>query len=212
MPLTTNEKIDRVTSIAQRSPEAIAALAYIAEKEALQQATLRRGPRKTPVTPAVARAQAAQAAAARASARATAGRAATTRSIARKVAAPAELGFHALEAARLVSSPEVRGSRVGEAEDLAKKGTARRLVAAVDNPVGLIYGTGALLKETYDTNNDPRIKAQDAAYFQWLAKRRAATLAAKAQEAGAQQKSRSSMIRDMVGRNRMRPNLLTTKD
>lgn len=190
MATTTNEKIDKTIRFAQRSPEAIAGLAYIAEKEAMQVAA--------PRVAAVSRAPAGQATATRAAARTTAGRAAAARSLARKVAVPAELAFNALEAARLVGSPEVRESRVEEAKDLAKKGMMRRAFAAVDNPVGLIYGTGALAKETYETTNDPRIKKQDADYFRWLAQRRAAAAVANAQKAGAQQRSRSEMIRDMA--------------
>jgi hypothetical protein len=111
-------------------------------------------------------------------------------------AAALELGLHAIEAARIANSPEVRESRVAEAEDLSKKGVAQRLFAAYDNPVGLVYGTGALVKEAEDTRSDPRLREQDLAYLKWRAERDFAA-SRKAQKAGAQQKSRSAMIRDM---------------
>lgn len=108
-------------------------------------------------------------------------------------AAALELGLHAIEAARIASSPEVRESRVEEAKGLAKQSVARRLFAAYDNPVGLIYGTGALVKETRDTLDDPRLRAQDLAYLRWQADRDFAA-ARKAREAGAQQRGRAAMM------------------
>ena len=108
-------------------------------------------------------------------------------------AAALELVLAAVETARLASSPEVRESRVAEAEDLAKQSVPRRLFAAYDNPVGLIYGTGALVKEAEDTRSDPRIRGQDLAYLNWKAERDIAA-ARKAQVAGAQQRSRAQML------------------
>lgn len=112
-------------------------------------------------------------------------------------AAAIELALHGIEASRLASSPEVRESRVEEAKDLAKKGMMRKAFAAYDNPVGLIYGAGALVKEAEDTRSDPRLKEQDLAYLKWRAERDFAA-SRKAQKAGAQQRSRSEMIRDMA--------------
>jgi hypothetical protein len=126
-------------------------------------------------------------------------------------AAALELLLHGVEAARLAGSPELREARVEEAKDLAKEGMMRRAFAAYDNPVGLVYGTGALVKEAEDTRSDPRLREQDLAYLKWRAERDFAA-SRKAQKAAAQQKSRSAMIRDMAGANRMRPNLLATKD
>ena len=126
------------------------------------------------------------------SSKAAAGRAAL-----KKVAAPLELGFHAVEAARLANSPEVRDSRVEEAKDLSRKGMMRRMFAAIENPVGLIYGAAALAKETRDTIDDPRLREQDLAYLKWRAERDYAA-SRKVQKAGAQQKSHSAMLRDMA--------------
>lgn len=108
-------------------------------------------------------------------------------------AAALELLLHGVEAARLAGSPEVRESRVAEAEDLSKKGVAQRLFAAYDNPVGLTYGTGALVKEAEDTRSDPRIKEQDLAYLKWRAERDFAA-ARKARSAGSQQRGRALML------------------
>lgn len=123
-------------------------------------------------------------------------KAAAARSVIPKIkrkAAALELALHAVEAARISSSPEVRESRVEEAKDLAKQSVARRLIAAYDNPVGLIYGTGALVKETQDTLDDPRLRAQDLAYLKWQAEREFAA-ARRAREAGAQQRGRAAML------------------
>jgi hypothetical protein len=120
-------------------------------------------------------------------------KAATARTVIKKVAVPLELGLSAVEAARIASSPEVRESRVAEAEDLAKQSVPRRLFAAYDNPVGLIYGAGALAKEAEDTRSDPRIREQDLAYLEWKADRDMAA-ARKAQVAGSQQRSRALML------------------
>ena len=124
-------------------------------------------------------------------------KAATARAVIKKVAVPLELGLSAVEVARLANNPELRESRVEEAKDLAKKGVMQRAFAAYDNPVGLIYGTGALVKEAEDTRSDPRLREQDLAYLKWRAERDFAA-SRKAQKAGAQQKSRSEMLRDMA--------------
>lgn len=108
-------------------------------------------------------------------------------------AAALELALHGVEAARLAGSPELRESRVAEAEDLAKQSVPRRLFAAYDNPVGLVYGAGALVKEAEDTRSDPRIREQDLAYLEWKANRDMAA-AHKAQVAGSQQRSRAQML------------------
>jgi hypothetical protein len=108
-------------------------------------------------------------------------------------AAALELGLHAIEAARIANSPEVRESRVEEAKDLAKQSVARRLFAAADNPVGLTYGAGALVKEAEDTRSDPRLREQDLAYLNWRAERDFAA-ARKARSAGPQQRGRALML------------------
>lgn len=126
-------------------------------------------------------------------------KAASSRATLKKVAAPLELGFHVVEGARLVHSPEVRELRVEEAKDLARKGMMRRMFAAVENPVGLVYGTAAIAKEARDTINDPRLKEQNLAYLKWRAERdyaKSKRTQKTAQEAGSQQKSREAILRD----------------
>lgn len=134
---------------------------------------------------------------AKAGAGARATQAAAARTAIKKVAVPLEVGLNAVEVARLATNPELREARVEEAKDLAKKGMMRRSFAAVENPVGLIYGTGALVKEARDTINDPRLREQDLAYLKWRAERDYAA-SRRAQRAGAQQKSRSVILRDLA--------------